>query len=200
MSGAAVERFNELDHRWMTQALQLAEKGLYSTKPNPAVGCVVVHGDNLLATGWTAPAGGPHAERVALAAAGERARGATAYVTLEPCRHQGRTGPCTRALIDAGIARVVYAVRDPNPLAGGGGRELEAAGIRVDAGLLEARRDGAEPRFFRAHAPLEALGAQQDRCEHRRSHCSRERREPLDHGNGSTRTMCIAGVRDPERS
>jgi diaminohydroxyphosphoribosylaminopyrimidine deaminase/5-amino-6-(5-phosphoribosylamino)uracil reductase len=148
MSGTAVERFTELDHRWMAQALQLAEKGLYSTKPNPAVGCVLVRGDNLLASGWTAPAGGPHAERVALAAAGESARGATVYVTLEPCRHQGRTGPCTRALIEAGVARVVYAVRDPNPLAGGGGRELEAAGIRVDEGLLEREALELNRGFF----------------------------------------------------
>jgi diaminohydroxyphosphoribosylaminopyrimidine deaminase/5-amino-6-(5-phosphoribosylamino)uracil reductase len=85
---------------------------------------------------------------VALAAAGERARGATAYVTLEPCRHHGRTGPCTRALIDAGIARVVYAARDPNPLAGGGGRELEAAGIRVDVGLLEREATELNRGFF----------------------------------------------------
>ena len=132
----------------MAQALQLAEKGLYVTKPNPAVGCVLVREDRVVAIGWTAPAGGPHAERVALAAAGARARGATAYVTLEPCRHHGRTGPCTRALIEAGIARVVYAVRDPNPLAGGGSRELEAAGIRADGGLLETQALDLNRGFF----------------------------------------------------
>ena len=148
MSDAAAERFSALDHQWMAQALQLAEKGLYVTKPNPAVGCVLVREDRVVAIGWTAPAGGPHAERVALAAAGERARGATAYVTLEPCRHHGRTGPCTRALIEAGIARVVYAVRDPNPLAGGGSRELEAAGIRADGGLLETRALDLNRGFF----------------------------------------------------
>ncbi len=148
MSDAAAERFSALDHQWMAQALQLAEKGLYVTKPNPAVGCVLVREDRVVAIGWTAPAGGPHAERVALAAAGARARGATAYVTLEPCRHHGRTGPCTRALIEAGIARVVYAVRDPNPLAGGGSHELEAAGIRADGGLLETQALDLNRGFF----------------------------------------------------
>src|SRR5262245_26053004 len=115
---------SEADREYMAQALRLAANGQYDTKPNPTVGCVLVKDGRVIATGWTAPAGGPHAERRALAAAGAEARGATVYTTLEPCCHQGRTGPCTRALIEAGVARVVYAGSDPNPLAGGGAREL----------------------------------------------------------------------------
>ena len=133
----------------MAAALELAANGIYDTKPNPAVGCVLVKDDRIIAQGWTAPAGGPHAERVALAAAGAAARGATAYVTLEPCCHQGRTGPCTKALIEAGVARVVFAGRDPNPrVNGGGARELEAAGIRVDGGLLEKAAEPLNRGFF----------------------------------------------------
>ncbi|HZF31673.1 MAG TPA: bifunctional diaminohydroxyphosphoribosylaminopyrimidine deaminase/5-amino-6-(5-phosphoribosylamino)uracil reductase RibD [Gammaproteobacteria bacterium] len=136
------------DHEHMLEALRLAANGLYDTKPNPTVGCVVVRDDRVIARGWTAPAGGPHAERVALAAAGADARGATVYSTLEPCRHHGRTGPCTRALIDAGVVRVVFAGSDPNPLAGGGARELEAAGIRVKAGVLESEAEPLNRGFF----------------------------------------------------
>ncbi len=133
----------------MAAALRLAENGLYDTKPNPTVGCVLVKGGRVIASGWTAPAGGPHAERVALAAAGTAARGATAYVTLEPCSHQGRTGPCSKALIEAGVARVVYAGRDPNPRVNGAGiRELEAAGVRVDGGVLEQAAEPLNRGFF----------------------------------------------------
>jgi diaminohydroxyphosphoribosylaminopyrimidine deaminase/5-amino-6-(5-phosphoribosylamino)uracil reductase len=132
-SGPHRRRSDALDREHMAEALELAAKGLYDTKPNPAVGCVLVKGGRVLARGWTAPAGGPHAERVALQAAGAQARGATAYVTLEPCCHQGRTPPCTRALIEAGVARVVFAGHDPNPLVdGGGARELTAAGIEAE--------------------------------------------------------------------
>lgn len=131
------------DYEHMAHALQLAANGLYDTAPNPAVGCVLVNGGRVVGTGWTAPAGGPHAEVVALRAAGAAARGATAYVTLEPCCHTGRTGPCTKALIAAGIVRVVYAGHDPNPrVAGGGAQELVAAGIGVEGGVMER---GAEP-------------------------------------------------------
>ena len=121
----------------MERALRLAERGLYDTAPNPTVGCVLVNGDDVVGEGWTAPAGGPHAERVALAKAGARARGATAYVTLEPCCHFGRTGPCVDALIEAGIARVVCSHVDPNPLVAGSGiGRLERAGIDVTVGVL----------------------------------------------------------------
>jgi len=137
------------DREFMAEALALAANGLYDTKPNPAVGCVLVKDGRVLATGWTAPAGGPHAERVALAAAGTDARGATAYVTLEPCCHQGRTGPCTRALIEAQVARVVFAGHDPNPrVNGGGARELAAAGIEVEGGVLEREAEPLNRGFF----------------------------------------------------
>ena len=127
----------------MMRAMELARRGLYSSDPNPRVGCVIAHGERIVGEGWHRYAGEPHAEIHALAAAGEDAAGATACVTLEPCRHTGRTGPCTRALIEAGVARVVAAMRDPNPrVAGQGFAELAAAGIEVETGLLEteARR------------------------------------------------------------
>jgi diaminohydroxyphosphoribosylaminopyrimidine deaminase/5-amino-6-(5-phosphoribosylamino)uracil reductase len=137
------------DRELMAEALALAANGLYDTKPNPAVGCVLVRDGRVIARGWTAPAGGPHAERVALAAAGAQARGATAYVTLEPCCHEGRTGPCTRALIEAGVARVVFAGRDPNPRVNGAGeRELAAAGIQVEGGVLEREAEPLNRGFF----------------------------------------------------
>jgi diaminohydroxyphosphoribosylaminopyrimidine deaminase/5-amino-6-(5-phosphoribosylamino)uracil reductase len=137
------------DRLYMAEALRLAENGLYDTKPNPSVGCVLVKDGVVAGRGWTAPAGGPHAEVVALAAAGAAARGATAYVTLEPCCHTGRTGPCTRALIEAGVARVVFAGHDPNPrVNGGGAAELAAAGIAVTGGLLEAEAEPLNRGFF----------------------------------------------------
>lgn len=121
----------------MARALQLATRGLETTDPNPRVGCVLVRDGEVVGEGWHARAGGPHAEAVALAAAGERARGATAYVTLEPCDHHGRTPPCSLALIDAGVARVVYALRDPDPRVRGNGDErLRRAGIDVSSGLM----------------------------------------------------------------
>src|SRR5258706_15344971 len=110
----------------MAEALRLAANGQYDTAPNPPVGCVLVKDGRVIATGWTAPAGGPHAERVALAAAGAHARGATAYATLEPCCHEGRTGPCTRALIEAGGARRGFPRPRPKPPVGGGGGQQAA--------------------------------------------------------------------------
>jgi len=137
------------DHEHMAAALRLAANGLYDTAPNPAVGCVLVKDGDVIASGWTAPAGGPHAERVALAAAGAAARGATAYVTLEPCSHTGRTGPCSRALIEAQVARVVYASRDPNPRVDGrGAAELAAAGIAVEGGVMESAAEPLNRGFF----------------------------------------------------
>ena len=130
--------FSADDHRFMARALELAERGLYTTTPNPRVGCVIVQGGAVAGEGWHEKAGLPHAEVNALGAAGAKARGATAYVSLEPCAHQGRTGPCTRALIDAGVARVVAALGDPNPQVGGKGLdELKRAGIATAAGLME---------------------------------------------------------------
>ena len=134
--------FTAVDHLHMAQALRLAERGLYTTQPNPRVGCVIAHGDALVGSGWHQRAGEPHAEVYALREAGERARGATAYVTLEPCAHHGRTPPCADALVAAGVARVVVAAEDPFPqVAGRGIERLRAAGIAVATGLLrdEAR-------------------------------------------------------------
>lgn len=141
--------FSELDSVMMAGAIRQARKGLFTTQPNPRVGCVLAHGDTVIGAGFHASAGGPHAEIVALEAAGDRARGATAYVTLEPCCHTGRTGPCTEALIEAGIARVVYAHEDPNPaVAGQGGARLEAAGITVQGGLMSEEARALNPGYL----------------------------------------------------
>lgn len=125
-----------LDRTWMARALALAERGRTTVRPNPPVGCVLVRDGEVVGEGYHERPGAPHAELAALRDAGERARGATAYVTLEPCDHTGRTGPCTTALTDAGVARVVYAVPDPNPVATGGAERLRAAGIEVEGGVL----------------------------------------------------------------
>jgi diaminohydroxyphosphoribosylaminopyrimidine deaminase/5-amino-6-(5-phosphoribosylamino)uracil reductase len=131
--------FSAADHAFMARALQLAAHGLYSTAPNPRVGCVLVKDGAVIGEGWHETAGQAHAEVHALAAAGARARGATAYVTLEPCSHHGRTPPCAKALIEAGVTRVVAAMRDPNPLVAGQGLALlAAAGVAVGSGLMEA--------------------------------------------------------------
>jgi diaminohydroxyphosphoribosylaminopyrimidine deaminase/5-amino-6-(5-phosphoribosylamino)uracil reductase len=133
----------------MARALQLAERGLFTTHPNPRVGCVIVRGEEIVGEGWHQKAGGPHAEIHALQQTGEQARGATAYVTLEPCSHHGKTPPCADALIDAGIARVVIAMQDPNPqVAGSGIARLQAAGIKVTVGLLESEAAALNPGFI----------------------------------------------------
>jgi len=132
------------DDRWMGLALALGRRGMGRVWPNPAVGCVIVKDGRLHGRGWTAPGGRPHAETQALAQAGAAARGATAYVSLEPCAHHGQTPPCADALAAAGVARVVTALEDPDPrVAGGGHGRLRAAGIAVETGLRcdEARRD-----------------------------------------------------------
>lgn len=141
--------FDADDHAYMARALQLARRGLYTTQPNPRVGAVVVKDGRVIAEGWHRRAGGPHAEIEALRAAGEAARGASVYVTLEPCCHHGRTPPCTEALIRAGVARVVAAMEDPNPrVAGQGLARLAAAGIAVDCGLLEGEARALNPGFI----------------------------------------------------
>ncbi len=130
--------FTAEDHFHMARALRLAERGLYTTTPNPRVGCVIVKDGEVVGEGWHEKAGEPHAEVPALRAAGARAGGGTAYVSLEPCSHHGRTPPCANALIDAGIQRVVAAMRDPNPRVSGNGLELlTLAGVTVQVGLLE---------------------------------------------------------------
>ncbi|MFW6284725.1 MAG: bifunctional diaminohydroxyphosphoribosylaminopyrimidine deaminase/5-amino-6-(5-phosphoribosylamino)uracil reductase RibD [Desulfosalsimonas sp.] len=124
----------------MKTALELAEKGAGCTSPNPMVGAVIVHDGQIIGRGWHEKAGGPHAEVNAIADAGNRARGATMYVTLEPCNHQGRTPPCTKAILEAGISRVVCAMADPNPeVAGGGARFLADRGIDVTTGICETQ-------------------------------------------------------------
>jgi len=130
--------FTADDQRYMARALELAERGLYTTTPNPRVGCVIVRDGEVAGEGWHERAGAAHAEVNALAQAGQRARGSTAYVSLEPCAHQGRTGPCTQAMIQAGVARVVAALQDPNPQVSGKGLdELKRAGIDAVTGLME---------------------------------------------------------------
>lgn len=129
--------FTAVDHAMMAEALRLARKGLWTAEPNPRVGCVIAHGEQILGRGWHARTGGPHAEAGALSEAGTEARGATAYLNLEPCSHYGRTPPCADALLKAGIARVVCAMRDPDPrVAGEGMRRLEMAGVEVACGLM----------------------------------------------------------------
>lgn len=136
------------DQSYMARALRLAERGLYTTDPNPRVGCVLVRDGSVVGEGWHARAGGPHAEAVALDQAGADARGATAYVTLEPCCHHGRTPPCSDALIDAGIARVVVAMEDPNPrVAGNGVAQLQGAGIATEVGMLAAQAEALNAGF-----------------------------------------------------
>jgi diaminohydroxyphosphoribosylaminopyrimidine deaminase/5-amino-6-(5-phosphoribosylamino)uracil reductase len=138
------------DHAFMARALQLARQGLYSTHPNPRVGCVIVQGERIVGEGWHARAGEPHAEVHALRQAGELARGATAYVTLEPCSHFGRTPPCADGLIVAGVARVVAAMQDPNPqVAGNGLKRLAEAGIEVRSGVLESEARALNAGFIK---------------------------------------------------
>jgi diaminohydroxyphosphoribosylaminopyrimidine deaminase/5-amino-6-(5-phosphoribosylamino)uracil reductase len=130
--------FSAVDHGMMARALELAGRGLWTTTPNPRVGCVLLRDGAIVGEGWHEEAGAPHAEVHALRAAGDRARGATAYVTLEPCSHHGRTPPCAEALVAAGVSRVVAAMADPNPLVAGKGLALlAAAGIETASGLLE---------------------------------------------------------------
>lgn len=151
--------FNSEDARWMARALELARRGRYTASPNPAVGCVIVKQDaldgscQLLGEGFHRQAGGPHAEVFALRQAGKLAKGATAYVTLEPCAHTGRTPPCAQALIDAGVARVVVASLDANPqVAGKGIAMLHAAGIQAEAGLMAAEAYAINDGFMQRMA------------------------------------------------
>ncbi len=140
--------FDADDHRHMAHALRLAQQGLYTTDPNPRVGCVLVRDGRTVGEGWHRRAGQAHAEVHALSQAGELARGATAYVTLEPCAHHGRTPPCSLALVAARVARVVVAMTDPNPLVAGRGlAQLREAGLRTEEGLLCAEAQALNPGF-----------------------------------------------------
>ena len=140
------------DREFMTRALTLAERGLFTATPNPRVGCVIARDGQMIGEGWHERAGEAHAEVRALAdarARGHELRGATAYVTLEPCNHHGRTPPCTDALLAAGIARVVAAMRDPNPLAARGEERLMAAGVAVEFGVLEEQACELNPGWIK---------------------------------------------------
>lgn len=142
--------WSEADRAAMARAVELARKGLYSTDPNPRVGCVLVRDGVVVGEGWHERAGGPHAEVAALVPAGERARGATAFITLEPCSHFGRTPPCSQALIGAGVARVVYALDDPNPeVSGRGAAQLREQGIQVESGLMAVEAAALNPGYLR---------------------------------------------------
>ena len=142
--------FSAEDHRYMSRALQLAEQGRFTTSPNPNVGCVIVAAGQIVGEGFHLRAGEPHAEVHALRMAGEKAKGATAYVTLEPCSHFGRTPPCADALVNAGVARVVAAMEDPNPqVSGRGMRRLADAGIEVQVGLLQAQAEALNLGFIK---------------------------------------------------
>ncbi len=137
------------DSALMARAIALAKKGWFTTDPNPRVGCVLVKDGRIIAEGWHRRAGGPHAEIAALQQAGS-ARGASCYVTLEPCSHHGRTGPCCDALIEAGVSRVVVAMQDPNPLVSGQGIEkMRACGIEVETGVLSAEAEALNPGFIK---------------------------------------------------
>jgi len=154
-------RFSEWDEKMMRRALSLAKQGQFSARPNPAVGCVITRQHRVSAEGWHQKAGEPHAERVALASASESVKGATVYVTLEPCSHFGRTPPCADALVEASVSRVVVAMQDPNPQVSGTGiQRLRDAGIHVDVGLLAFETEALNKGFnfaMRHQRPLVQL-------------------------------------------
>jgi diaminohydroxyphosphoribosylaminopyrimidine deaminase / 5-amino-6-(5-phosphoribosylamino)uracil reductase len=143
-------KFSPFDEAAMRRALELAMRGLNTTHPNPRVGAVLARDQEIVGEGWHERAGEPHAEPIAIRAAGERARGATVYVTLEPCGHTGRTPPCVDVLIAAGVRRVVYAIDDPNPrVNGAGAARLREAGISVESGLLQSEAEELNQGFLR---------------------------------------------------
>ena len=185
---------DDLHH--MRAALALARRGLGNTWPNPSVGCVIVREGRVVGRGWTQPGGRPHAETEALARAGEAARGATAYVTLEPCSHWGRTPPCCDALIAAGVARVVVATGDPDPRVDGRGLAPAARG-RGRRGAGPAGSGGARRhrRLRPPHHPRPAAGHPEARHHPGRPHRHRQRRKPLDH----RRRRAPGGARPPRQ-
>ncbi len=141
--------FSRFDHQCMATALKLAARGIFSPHPNPRVGCVIANGQNVLGRGRHEFAGGPHAEIAALRDAGEDVKGSTAYITLEPCSHHGRTPPCTEALLSAGVSRIVVASTDPNPQVNGQGlKKLRNAGLAVETGLMAGEAEALNPGFF----------------------------------------------------
>ena len=144
--------FEQQDYQFMARALKLAKKGLYTTYPNPRVGCVIVRDSQILTEGWTQKAGQAHAEAHAISRSGSSLSGSTVYVTLEPCSHQGKTPPCADALVNSAVKRVVMAVNDPNPRVNGEGvRKLRQAGIKVESGLMENEAREINRGFFSLH-------------------------------------------------
>src|SRR5713226_4079475 len=181
MGGWGLKSMPSLDEQAMRVALALARRGLGRVWPNPAVGCVIVKDGRVVGRGWTQPGGRPHAETEALARAGAAAHGATAYVTLEPCCHWGRTPPCADALIAAGLHRVVVALEDPDPRVAGGGR----ARGRDRTGRGGSGRD--QRRVFPACAPRPPAGDAEAGDLARRPDRDGVRRKPLDHRPGGAR-------------
>ncbi len=150
MNLETTKSYTDFDHQMMSRAIALAKKGMFTTAPNPNVGCVIVRHGEVVGEGYHYRAGEPHAEIYALRAAKEKARGATVYVTLEPCSHFGRTPPCAEALVKAGVAKVICAMQDPNPqVAGRGIQILKQAGIEVQSGLLENDSMALNPAFIK---------------------------------------------------
>ena len=142
--------FSAFDHQCMVEALRLAHKGLNTTHPNPRVGCVIASNEQIIGRGWHQKTGEAHAEVFALREAAEKAKGSTAYVTLEPCSHSGRTPPCAEALVKAQVKRVVFAVKDPNPDVNGGGiKHLQQAGIEVESGLMSVQAEELNAGFLK---------------------------------------------------
>ena len=171
----------------MAMAMALAERGLGNVWPNPAVGCVLVKDGRVVGRGWTQPGGRPHAESEAIDRAGDAARGSTAYVTLEPCAHHGRTPPCTGLMLAAGIDRVVIAAVDPDPRVNGRGIELlREGGIQVEVGCLETEACRLNAGFFARMRKAAPAGGAQARDQRRRTDCHRHRRQSVDHRAGGT--------------
>ncbi len=182
------------DEMYMARALKLAARGRFTTHPNPNVGCVIVKDGEIVGEGFHYRAGEPHAEVHALRMAGEKARGATAYVTLEPCSHHGRTPPCCDALIAAGVSRVVAAMQDPNPqVAGRGLYRLQQAGIEVSHGLMMNEAEALNKGFLKRMRTGFPLGAAEAGRLAGRPHGDGQRRKPVDHlPAGATRRAASA--------
>ena len=178
------------DCSYMRRALELAKKARFNCPPNPAVGCVIVKDRRIIGEGFTQKTGEAHAEVMALrdaASRGESVAGATVYVTLEPCSHYGRTPPCALALKNAKVARVVAALKDPNPLVAGKGlKMLEEAGVKVECGL-EAEEAEDQPRILKTSKRRYALGSHQDGHERGRQYSACQRQEPVDYFGRSPR-------------